>query len=204
MFSTADFDPAQERQRTIDALKAKIATIGPAPRHRQAPIPTGIADVDKRIQGWPVPGVTEISGRLGSGRMQLCLPSLALLSLHHRIGIVDPLRQLNPPGWKGVDLNHLLLIRPPLERAVWSTEQLARSGCFALVGLLDPPRLGRTGARLARASEEGACALLVWTTESDLRTPAKLRIQTQNQQGKRLFIRFPKTDESLWVSTEAQ
>jgi len=203
MFSTVDFEPILERQQTIEALKSKIAALGPPLRQPQKPIPTGIADVDKRIEGWPVPGVTEISGQLGSGRMRLCLPSLGRLSLHHRIGIVDPLRQLNPPGWKGVNLKHLLLVRPPLERAVWSTEQLARSGCFALVGLLDPPRLGRTGTRLVRASEHGACALLVWTTEINLRTPAKLRIETQNQQGRALLLRFPKTGESLWVNTES-
>jgi hypothetical protein len=204
--------PTAENDRldTIAALRKKIAHLGPGLHRQQDPIPTGFAELDARIQGWPVPGLTEISGRLGSGRMQISLPSLGELSRHHRIAIVDPLGQLNPPGWAGVHLDRLLLIRPPLERAVWSAEQLARSGCFALVGLLDPPRLGRASARLARAAEHGTCALLIWTTESDVRTPAKLRIQIQNRHGVHphgvhpqkgaLLIRLAQSGESLWIS----
>jgi hypothetical protein len=200
MFSDPKLPAEIDRLHTIATLREKLTHLSPGLNRQQEPIPTGLADLDARIPGWPVPGLTEISGRLGSGRMRLCLPSLAKLSLHHRIGIVDPLGQLNPPGWPGVRLSQLLLIRPPLERAAWSAEQLARSGCFALVGLLDPPRLGRTGARLARAAEHGSCAMLIWTTESNVRTPAKLRIQIQNRQNSALFIRLAKTQESFWVN----
>ena len=161
-----------EKQRILEELKAQIGAIGPMLSRAQAPLPTGLPALDAEIKGWPVPGLTEISGQAGSGRIKLCLPSLARLSLQHRIGIVDPLHQIYPPGWSDVRLENLLLIRPPLERAAWSAEQLARSGCFALVGLLDPPRLGRTAARLAHACEHGSCALLIWTTEGDVRTPA--------------------------------
>jgi hypothetical protein len=193
-----------EHQRTIAALQAQIAALGPTLSRDQAPLPTGLPELDAHVKGWPVPGLTEISGRAGSGRILICLPSLARLSRHHRIGIVDPLGQLYPPGWTDVRLEQLLVLRPPLERAAWSAEQLARSGCFALVGLLDPPRLGRAAIRLVRASEHGACAMVIWTTEGDVRTPAKLRIQVFDRRPGFIQIHLPATQKRLWVKAPSR
>ena len=187
------------KKALLAELRQQIAALGPTLCRDQAPLLSGWSALDAAIEGWPVPGISEISGPPGSGRIQLSLPSLVQMSQHHRVAVVDPLQQLYPPGWKGIRLENLLIVRPALEKSTWAAEQLARSGCFGIVGPLDPPRLGRAAARLARASEHGACSLHLWTTEGDTRIPAKLRIQLLGRQGHHLHVRLPHTTTELWL-----
>lgn len=193
------FSKSSSKKALIADLQRQISAMGPTLCRPHSPLPTGWPELDVHIEGWPVPGLTEISAPPGSGRIQLCLPSLSRVSQHHRIAVVDPLAQLYPPGWNGVRLEHLLVVRPALEKSIWAVEQLARSGCFALVAVLDPPRLGRTAVRLVRASEHGACSVLVWTTEGDVRTPAKIRIQVLDRRKQCLLIRLPHTGAQMWL-----
>ena len=187
------------KKTLIAELQQQIAALGPTLCRAQSPLSSGWPPLDDAIEGWPVPGISEISGPPGSGRIQLSLPSLVQMSQHHRVAVVDPLQQLYPPGWKGIRLEHLLVVQPALEKSTWAAEQLARSGCFGIVALLDPPRLGRAATRLARASEHGACSLHLWTTEGDIRIPAKLRIQLLVRRGNGLHIRLPHTNTELWL-----
>ena len=196
---TEQMNSTSTKKELIADLQQQIAALGPTLCRTQAPILSGWAPLDAAVEGWPVPGISEISGPPGSGRIQLSLPSLVQMSRHHRVAVVDPLQQLYPPGWQGMRLEHLLVVRPALEKSTWAAEQLARSGCFGIVALLDPPRLGRAAARLARASEHGACSLHLWTTEGDTRIPAKLRVQLLGRHGSRLHIRLPHTNTELWL-----
>ena len=183
----------------IEALKTKLASIAPPARRTLAPIPTRHPNLDQCIKGWAVPGLTEISGQLGSGRIQLCLPSIAHISQRSRIGIVDPLSQVYPPGWGRMQLSQLLVVRPSPDRELWTAEQLARSGCFPLIGLLSTTPLGRRAMRLLRAAEHGNCAVLIWNTQSDRRIPSKLRIQLLGRQDNKLKIRLPLQQKEMWV-----
>lgn len=188
-----------DKKTLIADLQQQLSALGPTLCRAQAPLSSGWAPLDAAIEGWPVPGISEISGPPGSGRIQVSLPSLVQVSQHHRVAVVDPLQQLYPPGWKGIRLEHLLVVRPALEKAIWAAEQLARSGCFGIVALLDPPRLGRAATRLARAAEHGACSLHLWTTEGDTRIPAKIRVQLLGRRGDHLHVRLPHTNTELWL-----
>jgi hypothetical protein len=39
----------------------------------------------------------------------------------------------------------------------------------------------------------------LWTTEGDVRVPAKLRVQLLDRRGDRLHIRLPRTGTELWL-----
>ncbi len=194
MFSSND-----EKNRKIQELKSLLSTLAPTQANPSTHLTTRLPALDERIGGWPSPGLTEISGPIGSGRISLCLPSLAYLTQHQRIAIVDPLHQLYPPGLASVRLENLIILQPPIEQTVWGAAQLTRSGCFALVAILDPPRLGRASYRLKKASEQGQCPVVLWVQDADSAIPAKVRIQLCGRRGHALRIHLPKQNDSVWV-----
>ncbi|MCB9796856.1 MAG: hypothetical protein H6741_29495 [Alphaproteobacteria bacterium] len=180
-----------ERQRTLDALRAQISQIVGAPEVQTGRLPSGQAELDAAIGGgWPRPGLVEITGRVGSGRLVPAQHSVASLSASGRpVALVDPLGRFYPPGWAGSVLERLLVVQPPPEQTGWVAEQLARSGAFPLTVLLEPPRLGRAGARLARAVEQGDSVVLVVSEQSDVKLPAALRLEAWGYQGARVELR---------------
>lgn len=154
-------------------LRARIGT----PRVLPGRLPTGLAALDAWLGGWPTPGLTEVSGEQGAGRLALVMPALERLTRQGRsVVVVDPLQVVHPPGMPGIVGEKLVLVRPPSEQAAWVAEQVARSGAVDAMVLLDPPPLGRAGLRLARAAEGGgmACFLLTRAVEGDV--PAALRL----------------------------
>ena len=167
--------PDASRQDKVAALRAHLARV--APSHPRGPrLPSGLPDLDRAVGGWVVSGVSEVVGAPGSGRLSLVLPTVRALTGQGRtVAIVDPQGWLYPPGLD-VPLPRLLLIRPGT-RALWATEQLARSGAVPLVLLLDPPALGRGGRRLLHAAEAGSCALVLLTQRADLRLQPALRLE---------------------------
>jgi len=153
------------------------ATLG-APRLVSGRLPTGVDALDGWLGGWPQPGLVEVVGGAGSGRLALLLPTLARLTRQGRsVVVVDPLAQLYPPGVPDLRLEHLLLVRPPLEQAAWAAEQVARSGAVEAMLLLDAPPLRRAGVRLARAAEAGGMAAFVVGSEPEAEVPAALRLR---------------------------
>lgn len=177
----------EDRRQLVARLQAAVAQLKGAPRlvpgatlgatPERAGLPTGLNHPD--LSAFPRPGVTELSGRAGSGRLRLLRPALAALTRRGaRAAILDPLGRLYPPGLDEVVLEQLLVVQASPEQTGWAAEQLARSGLFLLVVLLDPPRLGRGGARLSRAVEQGDCAAVVVTEGSDSGLPADLRLRT--------------------------
>jgi protein ImuA len=155
-------------------LAAQGALVDPTPRAGE---PTGFSALDA-IAGWPSPGLAEVVGQPGTGRMGLVLPLLARHSQAGRwVAIIDVLGRLHPPGLIGVAWPRLLLVRPGAERAVWAAEQLAASGAVAAVVLLDPMPVGRAGFRLLRAAEQGGATVLVLGERREQSLPASLRLE---------------------------
>ncbi len=155
-------------------LAAQGALVDPTPRVGE---PTGFDALDA-VGGWPAPGLAELVGQPGSGRMGLLLPLLARHTQAGRwIAVIDVLARLHPPGLTGVAWPRLLVVRPGAERAVWAAEQLAGSGSVAAVVLLDPMPVGRAGYRLLRAAEQGGGTVVVVAERREQSLPASLRLE---------------------------
>ncbi len=169
--------------RALIRARAPFALRTPEESHRaRQPLSTGHTVLDDAVRGWPHPGLAEVHGCTGSGRLQVVLPTAAALTRQRRpIAIVDPLARVNPPGWTGIDPAWMLLVRCSPEQSGWAGEQLARSGAVPLVVLVDPPRQARIGMRLARAAEQGRATVVLVSERSDVRLPATLRLHVQGQ-----------------------
>jgi len=114
---------------------------------------------------------------MGSGRLSILQPAVSSLTKNEGlVAIVDPLCLFNPTGWSNVDLKKLILARPQITQCQWAAEQLTGSGCFELVIVIDPPNIGKTGARILRAAERGLCSVVIVTTEGNSRLPARVRL----------------------------
>jgi RecA/RadA recombinase len=170
------------KTQTLEQLRALIRKVEGQPRVQQGQLPTRIDPLDAALGGWPSPGLSELSGRAGSGRVRLLLPAIrATTRAGGTVGVVDPLGLLHPPGLQGVELQNLLVLQPSPERAGWAAEQLAAAGALEMVVLLAALRLGRSGPRLARAAEQGSCAVIVVTERKEQALPASLRVQVEGQ-----------------------
>jgi hypothetical protein len=172
-----------ERAAAVAALRRHIAEVAP---HRPARrlLPTGIASLDERVGGFGA--LTVISGAVGTGRCALVLPAIQALTRQDRtVAVVDVRGWFNPPGLARVDLSRVLLVRPGSDRALWATEQLARSTAVALVVVLDLPRQGRAGRRLLSAAESGRTPVVILQEERDLDLPAGLCLAMAWSDGER-------------------
>lgn len=172
---------------SLEALRARIRALeGSAPVQRRR-VQTGIESIDQLVQGLPCPGIVELCGPDGSGRTRVALELASAATRARRaVAWVDPLRVLYPPAAAalGVDLDRLLIIRPPADGShpeIWATEQLLRSGCFALVISHLPERRGARrfgGHQWARAAERGQCTGVVLGERPQRDVPAEIRLQT--------------------------
>lgn len=180
---------SSEKSERLDQLRALIARHEPTTRVSTGVLPTGLSDLDNAIGGWPEPGLSEVTGRAGVGRMSLILPTLRRLTRADRaVGLVDPLGLLYPPGLTGVHLDRLLVLQPACEQAGWTSEQLAASGSFDLVVHLSALRLGRSGARLSRAAERGGCSVLVVSERVEQSLPAALRLRVEGRDDRQVSV----------------
>jgi protein ImuA len=168
-----------ERAAAVARLRRHIAEVAPL-RLRPGALSTGIEALDDAIGGWPRPGVAAVRGSPGSGRLGLVLPSLVTATAPgQHAAVVDAMGWLYPPGLPGVALERLLVVRPGQERACWATEQLARSGAFPLLVLLDPAPLRRPGRRLLSAAEAGRGTVIVVHERPDPDLFAAVRLEVE-------------------------
>ncbi len=182
---------SQDRATALAVLRRQLESKGllSAPVSRQGAT-TGLPALDAVVGGWPRPGLAEIAGLPGSGRLGLVLPLLSSSSWAGRpVAIVDVLERLHPPGLPQLAWSHLLVVRAGVERAAWAAEQLAGSGGVAATVLLDPGPLGRAGYRLLRAAEQGGSTVLVLAERAEQSLPASLRLQTLGSADGRLRFR---------------
>ena len=84
---------------SLEALRARIREIeGAAPVHRGRQ-QTGVAAVDQLVDGFPCPGIVELCGSPGSGRIRLALVLVRERTrARQSVAWVDSLRQLYPPA----------------------------------------------------------------------------------------------------------
>jgi hypothetical protein len=124
-------------------------------------LPTGLPAFEDWLGSWPRPGLTEVTGAPGAGRLAPLLPALRNLQTRgERILLVDAAGNVQVRALPG--LENVLVVRAGLARAAWVAEQAARSGALAAVVLVDAPPLGaRVGVRLGRAAEAGHCTVFV-------------------------------------------
>ena len=177
---------------TIDALRERIRRLegGRIQRTHRA---CGVAAFDTLIGGLPSPGLVEIHGRPGTGRMRLVAQLIARFTtvLGTSVAVVDPQCMLYPPALEdlGVDLERLLIVLPPARKKLslaasrvpldwegWAIEQLLRSGCFPLVVAVEPRIRGRSGARWERACHAGGSTGVVLRTQASRGLPAHVRL----------------------------
>jgi hypothetical protein len=158
--------------------RLRALTTGPPPV-TVGRLPAVLPALEAWFGGWSRPGLTEIVGRPGSGRLALILPAVrAILARGRPVVVVDPWRQVYPPGWgeAGAVPSSLVLVRPPPDLAGWTAEQVARSGAVEALVVLDAGPLGRAGLRTARACEAGEMAVFVVGTGEEAELPATLRL----------------------------
>lgn len=176
---------------SLEALRARIREIEGTPVIRRR-VSIGSEALDGALGGLSVPGLVELHGSAGSGRTRLGLAIAASFQRRgEAVAWVDVQQRLYPPSLAahGVRSDGLLMIRPPVDRASWVVEQLARSGAFGLVVVQDPllggsaarqagaPTDRRAGFQWDRAAEAGQCLILTITSSTVRSLPADLRIE---------------------------
>lgn len=173
------------RVHTIERLRAVVG----AGRATTGRLSCAAPALDAWLGGWPSPGLAEICGAPGSGRLALVMPALgALLRSGRPVVVIDPWQAFHPPGCGDVPLGSLVLVRPPPEQAAWAAEQVARSGAVDAMVLLDPPPLGRGGLRVARAAESGRTVVWLVAGAPEADVPAVLRLRADGWEGASLRV----------------
>lgn len=190
---------------TIANLRAQIRALEGGCRVDVARRPSGMASLDGLTGGLPRPGLAEIAGEEGSGAVRLALAIVAEQTRQrHRVAWVDRSRTFYPPAAlaHGVDLDRLLLIRPPAagkeggrHAGTWAVEQLLHSGCFGVVVVTEAlTSEGRpiaehrfAGVRWRQAAEKGGSTGVFVTRSKALRRAlgADLRLGVE---GRRLTV----------------
>jgi len=157
-------------------------------------MPTGIAEIDACLNGFPRGAITEIHGTASSGRISLLLSTLAAATTQEETcALVDTSDtfDLSSAVNARVDCNRLLWVRcsGSVERAFKATDLLLQSGGFGLVAL----NLADVGAkhtrriitswwfRFRRTIENTPTALIVVTPVSCTRSCAALVLEVKNE-----------------------
>lgn len=166
---------------------------------------SGIAGLDTLIGGLVRPGLVELTGPEGTGVDRLALSLVAEQTRRRqRVAWVDRSRSLYPPAAlaAGVDLDRLLVVRPPAAGAeggrhagTWAVEQVLRSGCFGLVVVSEaldaqghPFAEHRfAGTRWRQAAEQGGCTGLFVTRSPQLRRLLQADVRL-GVEGRRLTV----------------
>lgn len=161
----------------------------------QAPIAaeaTGLPALDRVLPGggWPAAALSELLlPEAGIGEIGLVLPWLARLTqAGGRAALVAPPHVPYAPALAqaGVVLPRLIWLRPgSVEGALWSAEQLLRSGVFGTVLLWPGSVREQSLRRLQLAAESGAAIGILFREEAAARepSPAALRLQLSRRAG---------------------
>jgi len=181
--------------RTPEAVAKLLRDLGPQLRRggppaapTPPPLPTGIPDLDRLLNGGILQGrLCEISGPLSSGRTSL---ALALLARATRAGgiaaVVDAADAFDPPSAEaaGVELERVLWVRAPsLHEALRSAESLLAVHGFTLL-LLDLAAAGHriapaAGLRLARLATGTGTPVVALCLERSLGATAAVAVELQ-------------------------
>src|SRR5712675_2016693 len=158
-------------------------------------VPTGVVEIDARIDGFPRGSITEIHGTASSGRTSMLLSALAVATLQEETcALVDTSDtfDLSSAANARVDCERLLWVRcsGSVERAFKATDLLLQSGGFGLVvlNLADVPAkvtrriITSWWFRFRRSIENTPTALVVVTPVSCTRSCAALVLKIKNEE----------------------
>jgi recA bacterial DNA recombination protein len=157
-------------------------------------VPTGVSEIDARLNGFPRGAITEIHGTASSGRTSLLLSALAAAtSQEETCALVDTSDSfdLSSAVKARIDCDRLLWVRcsGSVERAFKATDLLLQSGGFGLVTL----NLADVAAkytrriitswwfRFRRTIENTPTVLIVVTPVSCIRSSAALVLEVNNE-----------------------
>jgi hypothetical protein len=156
-------------------------------------VPTGIGEIDARLNGFPRGAITEIHGTASSGRTSLLLSSLAIATTEETCALVDTSDtfDLLSAANARVDCDRLLWVRcsGSVERAFKATDLLLQSGGFGLVVLNLADVAAKSARRIItswwfrfrRVIENTPTVLVVVTPVSCTRSSAALVLEVKNE-----------------------
>jgi len=166
----------------IEALRARIASLEGRPHAQVQWEPSGDPALDRVVGGLPAHGLISVVGKPGDGRASLVARWLALGRRYGRgVAWVDTPGTCHPPALAalGVDLAEFVLLRPLPQQVDWTVRELARSGSFGDVIVVDPPSDRSTGSRWKQVAEQGATRITVLTQPGARRLGAPLRLRVR-------------------------
>ena len=188
-------------------------------------VPTGVAEIDTCLQGFPRGVITEIHGAASSGRASLLLAMLAgATKREESCALVDcgDTFDVTSASAAGVDFDRLLWVRCSnnLERTFKAADLLVHGGGFGLVALnlSDVPAkaarriISSWWFRFRRAIENTPTALIVITSVACARSCAALVLELKNEAAfwpstlsliSEIEIKEPSTKLSLVTTTAA-
>jgi hypothetical protein len=157
-------------------------------------VPTGVGEVDARINGFPRGSITEIHGTASSGRTSLLLSTLAVATIQEETcALVDTSDSfdLSSAANARVDCERLLWVRcsGSIERAFKATDLLLQSGGFGLVALNLTDVAAKYTRRIItswwfrfrRAIENTPTTLVVLTPVACIRSCAALVLEVESE-----------------------
>jgi protein ImuA len=175
----------------LTRLRDEIRRIERRPARRRGVLPCGLPAVDALLPGgFPCGALSELRGGPASGKSAVALAVMAGLPAGALAAWVDGRGELYPPAAAGcgVDLERLLIVRPPPGQAgaglgLWAAEALLGAGAFAAVAIDVPLDRAPRGVdvalrRLVSAAEQGGTVGL-WLSApgAALRPPAVIRLE---------------------------
>lgn len=153
-----------------------------------APLPTGSERWDELLQGGlPRGRVVEVAGAWSSGKTALLFGVMAQVTHSQRLcAYIDGRGELYPPSAAamGVELERLLIVRPPRKGIARAAEIAAKSGAFALV-VLDLPDGERvddaSSGRLRAAAASGGAAVVALAPAAGAVAQASVKLQVADR-----------------------
>lgn len=154
---------------------------GSAVRQPTGQLPSGFAEFDQALGGWPQSGVIALQSVAAVGELRLLLPVLCQLQAQGFICLINPPQLLQGDALlaAGLKLSGILLLEHLSERdALWAAEQVLRSGLFKAVLLWLPQLAQVAGRRLQLAAEQQQAILVQFTGQTPtLSLPLALALQ---------------------------
>ena len=149
-------------------------------------VPTGFATLDAELPGggWPRGAVVELMPRhYGIGEMALLMPALTLMAAKNVCWIVCVAPPMLPfaPGWSGVPLQRLMVVRARGDDAAWVCAQaLDTEGVGAVLAWL-PNSRAATLRRLQLLAERSEALVFVFRPSACAAqsSPASLRLMLE-------------------------
>jgi hypothetical protein len=183
--------PASARQlrELRETLDARFPNATPVPRITTDGVATGVAALDAVLPNGGFPkGRLSVWAPLGGATAMLRSAVTATARTGERVVWVDGGGTVPGTWWRS---GPVLLKPVDRVRALRATEQVLRSGGFALVVLTGVEPAGTDSVRLSRAAHEGGTALVACMTNAAM---AALRIVSRIEPGAYRWTRDPHGD----------